>query len=303
VAFPVDIYVTTDDTLPVPVPGATVGLYDPTTYAEIGVSTTDIHGRASFLTIAEGNYEVRSFLLGFRFLNPTLIQVTDPGPNVFTQLCTSLALSAAADPAMCRCTGRFMGLDNQPLAGVSVRVEALVDTGAQTPKIVNGNVLSAEIALARTNSDGEVVFDLPRNGQFHVTYAGDEDNILDIKVPDRPSASLTELMFPVPVLLLWNQDDAPSNNVSVAAGAKVTVRWTMVYSDFEVLSTGIGWLQFENMNPDTAIIRAGDGQVEISGMAAGSTVLSGSTVQPEDVIQRQPPPVIQIPSLSITVTP
>jgi hypothetical protein len=301
-ALPVDIYVTTDDALPVPVPGAVVGLYDPTTFAEIGVSVADVHGRVSFLAIAEGNYEVRSFLLGYRFRNPTLIAVTDPGPNIFTQLCTSLALSAAVDPLMCRCTGRFMNLGNQPISGLSVRVLAKAEKDTQTPKIVNGNVVSAEIALGLTNADGEVVFDLPRFGEFYVTYSGDEDNVFYIHVPDRPSANLTDLMFPVPVLLVWNQDDAPSNNVSLPAGTKKTVHWKLTYSDFEELSEGLGWMQFTDMNPDVVIIRAGEGVMELSGLSPGSTVLTGVTVIPPEAIPRRPVPVIQIPSLSITVT-
>lgn len=300
-ALPVDIFVITDDPVPVPVPDAVVGLYDPTTYAEVGVSTTDIHGRASFLAIAEGDYEVRSHELGFRFVNPTLISVTDPGPNVFNQICHPLTLSSSTDPMMCRCTGRFMGFGNQPLAGVSVRVAAKADKGTQTPKIVNGNILSAEISLHRTNADGEVVFDLPRHGKYYVTHAGDEDNVWEIDVPDRASANLIDLMFPYPLLLIWNQEDAPGNCITVVAGTHATVRWQLAYSNYETLSEGLGWLQFSDMNPGVVIIRPVDGLIFLDPLEPGSTVLTGVTVQPEAAIQRQPVPDIQIPTLSITV--
>jgi hypothetical protein len=300
-AVPVNIYVQTNEAVPLPVLGAVVGIYNPATCEEVSLTITDPAGRAAFL-LEPGIYEARFQKLLHRFQNPARIEVTEDGPNGFVQPCTPLNLPAATDPYVCRCTGKFMSLENKPIAGVSVRVQAKAEVGTQTPKIVNGNLVSAEYFLGRTDANGQVSFDLPRGGEFLVTWAGDEDNTWNIKVPDRASANLIDLLFPAPVLLQWDHDDAPNDAVSLAVGERKTVRWTMRYSDFQDRPEGLGWMQLVNMSPDVVIATPSEGTMELYGEAPGNSIISGTTVIPPGAVSRVPTPDVQIPSLHVTVT-
>jgi hypothetical protein len=110
-------------------------------------------------------------------------------------------------------------------------------------------------------------------------------------------------MFPYPLNLVWNQDDAPGNSVSVAVDEKKYIHWTMVYSDRQSKSEGVGWLQFENSDSTLAIILAGEGLLEIDGRAPGSLTLTATTVIPLEATSRFPTPVVVVPPLSVTITP
>ena len=79
----VNVYVLSDAS-PFPViAGVNVGVYDPATYAELGLAVTDSSGRAGFL-LDPGTYEVRCQKLGVRFGGPSSIVVSATDPNGFS---------------------------------------------------------------------------------------------------------------------------------------------------------------------------------------------------------------------------
>lgn len=301
-SVPVNIYVLSDVS-PFPgIPGVVVGVYDPITYAEVALATSDADGLAGFV-LDLGTYEVRCQKLLTRLPNPSQFEVTDTGPNGFDISATILTESAPLDPYVCRCTGRLMSLTNSPIVEAAVQVIAKVDAGKQVPKVLAGNLVAGESFLKHTDADGFVSFDLPRGGEFNVMFAGEDDQIYPITVPDRPLANLTDLMFPYPLELVWNQDDAPGNAITVAVDERKDVRWTLVYSDFQDKGEGVGWLQFSNSDSTLAVVCAGEGLLGVLGTAPGSLSVTATTTKPEEATFRIPAPEIVVPPLSVTITP
>lgn len=301
-SVPVNIYVLSDVSS-AGIPGVVVGVYNPTTYAEVALATTDAAGLAGFV-LDLGTYEVRCQKLLTRLPNPSQFVVTDVGPNGFNISATILTESAPLDPYICRCTGRMMSLTNSPIVGAAVQIITEVEAGKQIPKVLAGNLVAGESFLKHTDADGFVSFDLPRGGEFNVMFAGEDDQIYPITVPDRALANLVDLMFPYPLELVWNQDDAPGNAISVAVNERKGVRWVLAYSDFQDKSDGVGWLQFSNSDSTLAVVRAGEGLLEVFGTAAGSLLVTATTnPNPEGVTSRIPAPEIAVPPLSVTITP
>lgn len=310
-AVTVDIFVKDDAPLPAPIQGAVVSVLNSITFVEVAQSTTDVNGKASFLLPGSASpgttYEVRIFKLGVRFGNPVLIQVQDPlgvgVTNIFDVSGTLLTLPAATDPRRCRCTGRFFNFSNEPIPGAVFRVMAKAESGRQVPKVVDGNMISAEVMIFHTDDDGMVSMDLLRGGEYYITFSGDDDVIWNIVVPDRTSVNLVDLIHPKPVSLAWDSTDAPGNAVSVAVGQIAIVKYTITFSDYQTRTQGLDKLiQVTNSDGTLAEVGAGDGQVGIKGLSAGAvlvTVASKSPFVPSII----PEPAITAPALTVTITP
>ena len=306
---PVDIYVNDDSPLPSPISGVFVSVLDPSTFAVIATATTDGTGRAAFSidgSVTPGTpYEVRFFKLGVRFANPMQILVEDPPvtTNKFDMSGTLLELPAATDPRVCRCTGRFMSFSNTPIAGATVRFMAKAESGYQVPKVVDGNLISAEAYATKTDADGYVSLDLLRGALYYITFSGEDDVVWNICVPDRASANLIELIHPAPVSLAWDPTEAPGNAVSVQVGETKFIPFLITYSDYEETGTGATkWLRF--INPDDALMDVGygDGNLVITGKAVGSGNIT-TEMLPDLKPVRVPEYNIYVPPLVVTITP
>jgi len=306
---PVDIYVKDDTAGTLPIAGVFVSVLDPVTFVVAASATTDGTGRAAFVlpgTVTPGTlYEARFFKLGVRFANPMQIRVEEPAvtTNKFDMSGTLLVLPAATDPRVCRCTGRFVSFSNTPIAGATVRFMALASSGYQVPKVVDGNLVSAEAYAMRTDADGFVELDLIRGAQYYITFSGEDDTVWNICVPDRASVNLIELIHPAPVQLNWDALEAPLNAVSVQVGQTKVVHFTLVYSDYEETGEGSAkWIKFINSDDALMSVGYGSGTVSIEGVAAG---IANVTVEmlPDLKPVRVPPYNVTAPTLVVTVTP
>lgn len=308
-SVPVDIYLKDGTPSTLPISGVSVSVLDPTTFAVIATAVSDVTGRASFLlpgAPAPGTpYEVRFFKLGVVFANPQQIRVEEPAltTNKFDMSGTLLTLPAATDPRVCRCTGRFVSFDNRPIANAMVRLNAKSESGYQVPKIVDGNLVSAEAYTSKTDGSGFISIDLIRGAEYFITFAGEDDVVWCITVPDRSSANLIDLIHPAPVQLKWDSVLAPGNAVSVQVGETKSIPFTIVYSDYE--ETGIGavkWVTFTNSDDAVMGVGYSDGTVSVTGVAAGIaqvTVEMLANLRPA----RVPDYSIAFTPLAVTVTP
>jgi len=308
-SVPVDIFVKDSTPLTLPISGVAVSVLDPNTFAVIGTAVSGVDGRAAFLlpgAPAPGTpYETRFFKLGVLFVNPQQIRVEEPAltTNKFDMSGTLLTLPAATDPRVCRCTGRFVSFDNRPINNVMVRFNAKADSGYQVPKVVDGNLVSAEAYTSRTDASGFLTIDLIRGGEYFVTFAGEDDVVWCITVPDRSSANLIELIHPAPVQLKWDALLAPGNAISVQVGETKSIPFTIVYSNYK--ETGIGAVQWVSFtNSDDALMEVGysDGTVSVTGIAVGV-----AQVTVEMLANRKPSRVpdynIAFTPLAVTITP
>jgi hypothetical protein len=306
-AVPVNIFVTDDSVSPAAIQGVVVNAYDPSTLSLIASATSDSAGRAAFSlpgNVSPGTtYEVRFFKLGVIFANPMQIQVIEPvvTNNNFDMSGTLLTLEVATDPDCCRCTGRLLDFSNRPLVNILVRIMAQADLRGQIPKVVNGNLISAEAMNLRTDINGFIKVDLLRGGQYWVMYSGEDDNVTPITVPDRTSANLIDLMYPQPVSFAWDPAVAPGNAITITHGLSAEVGGTITFSDFTSKTIELAlYLDFTSANPTVASIGDTGNTVTINAQSPGVTTIS-VTVASGLSPSRIPNYSISAPNLTVTV--
>lgn len=309
-AVSVDFYIKNDDAIPEPLEDVVVTVFDPANQLQVaGQGQTDSDGRISFTlpgTEDPGKqYEVRLFKLGISFGRQKLVSIVEPSEEaqIFDVVGTAWTLPQASDPRLCRCTGRFLGLNGQPLADLPVFVLAKVEAGFQVPKVVDGNMVAAQKIMVRTDADGRVSVDLYRTGEYFATFANEEDKLWNLKVPDRSSVNLIDLIHPFPVSLAWNSDVAPDNSLALAVGEQVDVPVEVLFSDFEVFSEGIAsWIRFDSLDTGIAVVVLSQDRAVIRGVAPGTCSISASCRDPEALPIHIPVPSLSSPLLSVTVT-
>lgn len=340
-AVAVNVFVEDTEISPQPITGVVINVYDATTLAFITSGTSDSNGEASFLlpgSVTPGtNYELRFFKAGVIFQNPRTIAVLEPvsapDSNDFDVSGTLTTLPVATDPRMCRCTGQFINYAGQPVRNSLVRIVAIlgsggltkppdtplpppyiisplpappsVTTGFQVPKILDGKMVSVESMEFKTDTNGRVSMDLIRQGQYNVSFAGEEDHIWTICIPDRSSANLIELIHPEPKILTWDQTDAPGNAITVSIGETKLVHFSVLFSNHISYAKNLGHIiQFEHTDANTVDVSymTGEGAVSIMGRTLGTTTILVS-VLPEMTPARIPTYAISAVPLAVTVIP
>lgn len=309
-AVPVDIFVNSDDAAPLPLSGVVVSLFDLPSMALAASVSTDQDGQASFLVpgSVEGKmYQVRSFKMGVIFGRPGNIVVMEPEsvPNKFDLVGTRITTTVASDPNLCRCTGRFVDFSNKPMANRMVRLSAKAEYGYETPKVVDGNMVSAEAMEFHTDAQGFLVIDLFRGGEYWISFAGEDDAVWPLKVPDRSSANLIELIHPVPASLQWDSTVAPSNALTMTVGTTLDVPFSALFTSFETLSKGLSsWLDLFNSDEAVLALEQLDGGVSAARIRALSPGTATVTATPKErPPSRRPAPISLLPVLTVTVTP
>lgn len=302
----VDVFVKSDGLSQDAIQGVSVSVVDVLDASFVAMATTGVDGKAAFLLPGTSDpgkmYELRLFKLGVFFRNPAFINVIDGDLNKFDASGTVLPPDVATDGRLCRCTGRFVNFSNQPIPNATVRVSAKADAGAQVPKVVDGNMVSADVMEFQTDDHGLLVVDLFRGGQYFVNFSGDSDNSWEILVPDRPSVNLIDLIHPKPARLDWDSTVAPDAAVSVKAGESVTVPLSLLFSDFEVLTEGIApWISLTSSNDQVATVAMSADKAVITGMTPGQAAVVAS-LQPGMGTAQLPPPSLVVLPLVVTVT-
>lgn len=307
---PVDIFVSTDFIIPVPIADVTVGIYDYSTWNLIEMAQTDSNGRVGFQlngSLDGTTYEVRLTKLGVIFGYPKAIQVFDPPvtTNKFDVSGTSTDRPIATDPRICRCTARLVDFGNRPSANALVRISSLPEAGMQVPKIVDGNLVNTDSIELHTDKTGKITADLFRGGEYLIVISGEDDRTWNFVVPDRPSANLIDLVFPYPTALVWDEGTAPANSVSVVVGQQLVVPFSLYFSDYQVATDQVQkWLTLMNSSElvmDLKLYSGSPTAAVITGLQPGTATVSTTTspILPT----RVPSPSITAPTLTVTVLP
>ena len=338
-AVAVNIIVKDTTVSPQPISGVTVNIYNSTTFAFLASATSDGAGQAAFVlpgAVSPGTvYEVRLYKAGVLFSNPHLIAVIDPvvAPvtNDFDISGMLLTLPIATDPRMCRCTGQFINFSGTPIQNTLVRVIAVLGVGTltkqpeicippfltvppplpptllsgfQVPKVVDGKMVSVGEMEVRTDINGKVSLDLIRGGMYYVTFAGEEDVVWPIVVPDRSSVNLIDLIHPAPVSLTWDSSDAPGDAISLTVGETKTVAFTVLFTNFHTYASNLGnIIAFTNSDGTVADLfyNSSLGRVELAGRVAGTLNVTVA-VQPNMTPARLPDYTISAAPLVVTVS-
>lgn len=307
---PVDIFVSTNDALPVPIVGASVGIYNASTWQIIDLVVTDSNGRAGFQldgSLEGTSYEVRISKLGAIFGGPKVITVLDPPTptNKFDVSGIQSSLPIATDPRLCRCTARLVDFSNRPSVNALVRISSLPEAGTQAPKLVDGNLVNTDSIELHTDKSGKVTVDLLRGGSYLIVFSGEDDTTWNFVVPDRASANLIDLVYPYPVSATWDDSIAPGNAVTIQVGQTLVVPFTLLFSDLQVATEQVQtWLTLMNSSETVVDLKLYSGSptaAVLTGLQAGAADVTMNT-NPLTV-KRVPAPQVQAPTLTVTVIP
>lgn len=316
---PVNVNIYSDPSYSIPISGVAVGVYDQSSLAELAYGVTDVNGRMACI-LDPGTYECRVSKYGVRFQNPTNIIVVDGvGPNNFVGLGLLLTIPAAVDPRCCTVTGRFMGLNNQPISGATVRFssktaldstkqnkpgEADEQSNTRIPISVDGNGIVSSGWTMKTDTSGFASMDLIRGANLFVTFSGEDDQLWEITVPDRASANLFDLINPYPVSLAWDQTDAPGNAVTLVAGGDgAEVHYDVFFSDFIEREDGLSSsVEIKSDNINVALVEDLDGRIVIAGRGVGTAHVTVKLKNCDHPV-RFPTPVLTYTPITVTVTP
>lgn len=316
-----------DDALPTPGPveGARVRLFDS---ADIFLAemSTDSAGEAEVVlagAVSPGlNYIVRLFKSGSTVQGgPTqTVKVIDPlGPsetNVFDFVLIESTVAESLDPDMCRLSGYFsdpslrgikdLTLIFHPREGYPDNVVSGLNFSGD-PTIVRDRIISSE-RQAKTDPDGRLEIDLPRESVFDVYVQGhdaaDLKLLSSIFVPDLAGIAVEDVFFPYITKVTYS-----TASVVVAVNTTEEVGLVLESSNLQPDLEGKGvveaLLDFTVDDEDIAEVTVTDeGNLAVRGLVAGVTNLQVDRVV-GTVAPRRPvlaDIVVSPASLTITVT-
>lgn len=181
--------------------------------ALLTTDTTDADGNAFMGERDADEYEIRiSTAWPHNAISGTRKKITvteSDDPQYFDILVETLGLPQAEDSMLCRCSGVFLGPDGRPTPRTLIsftphqipHVLAHPD-GDQPDRAIFSHTLTVE-----TSSTGYASIDLIR-GQLYKVSARPWDALSwVVQVPDLPSSSLPEVIFPVPEKVEYRADD------------------------------------------------------------------------------------------------
>lgn len=320
----VKFVVQTDDTIPVPVEGVTVRIFDAAD-TFLTEALTNAAGEVSY--VLEGDPDPgRTYIIRLRPLDgqtvvggPTqLIQVHEPlvGPatNIFDFTTSEDELPASTNPNMCLMTGTLVDQALRPMAKTNLRfIPLLCDPDAKVsgfpfpsdPAIVQQQMLLRE-AVFETASDGSVQVLLPRKAIYDVHIHGFElpgiPTIAQVQIPDSTSARLEDVLFPYVATLTWGTD-----TLGVALEDTEELTLAVTGSNDQVIAAQEALealLEFSVDDDSIALVKLNaDGNLLVTGLAVGVTTLSVARIS-GTYAPRVPavPGLITAPSATVTIT-
>jgi hypothetical protein len=301
-AVPVNVYLSNFSVPPQAVEGVLVHVLDATGTVLISSSTTNDEGLAGFLlpgSQAYGGteYQLRFYKIGLRVDSPQFIQVLEPATeaNDFDVQCHDLSeREEALDARLCRLTTTL--IDN---AG-----HVVCDAPVSFRLTRHPVVLSKELMLVRdvevvSDSNGLVVVDLIRGGEYTALLPGYEEGVVDqFTVPDAPAWELTEVLFPYPVSVEFS----PAGDRSVAVGQYFELDVTLRLSDGRVLENTdtFEWIDVFASDSNVDLQFWGGGNLRVTGKMAGECTLS-ARIREDTVEDRIPDYELTVNDIDITV--
>jgi hypothetical protein len=275
-----------------PIAGVVLRVYsvDGTTfYTE---TLTDAQGHGGFLLDDSVPYQLRLYKFQVSFTNPILFTIAAPPEvNVFDLQGTIFVPPTAMDARLCRASGFFRRGNGARAKNVDVHFIPKFK-----PLLLEGAAVLTERDVIRTDEQGYAQIDLIRCGQYDVTIQGMEDMSRSISVPDAPSVSLPDLLFPVVSQIAFT----PAGPYTVHVGTDLDITPTIIASDGEVLpGTAPGAVVWGTDDPSVAALLDNGTNLTLRAFKTGTTNLTA--VRFDKTIVRYPDLGISGVPLAITV--
>lgn len=299
----VDIHVLSDDLVPVDLDDVVVRVYDETGATLITSGTTGspadpghveftLNGTAAPTPTA---YQLRFYKSGVSFSSPQMIEVYSPaagsptGTNTFEVEAHVFTLPEAIDPRLCRASGYIVRPDGRPLKGAVVH---FIYSG--TPQKIDERGVLGERVAVKTGVTGYVEVELIRGACYKAVVLG-EDTQRDVEVPDQAAVNITNLLFPLVVLVDW------SPPTTMAVGATVELEPEVWDSAGRMLEgTAFDDLLYEVDDPGVVSVLISTTSITLTAVSAGTTTLR--VTRRDESIAYTPDPGLTGGETTITVS-
>jgi hypothetical protein len=186
----------------------------------------------------------------------------------------------AKDQRLCRASGYFRDVTGAPRPQLDIHFISKFN-----PVLLEGSLVMDERRQLKTDKEGYACLDLIRCAEYLVTLEAFEDQPRTIRVPDAPSCSLPDLLFPVvaaiqlePVTLAVGVEKQvipivlDSVGVPIPGSAYGDVNWSVEDATVATLTVTSGYLALLGLKAgttrllatrkDTTIIRIPDTGIE-----------------------------------------
>lgn len=269
-----------DDTLASnPVAGVNVQFYDAATETFVTSGTTDPLGIVDVLIPGAAypvgvDYHVRAYKPGCSFGGPKTIKVYEPAQpspdnNEFLFGDVNIyEVENSPTPGLCRASGFLVQSDGKYLKGIR-----LIFRGwpPETPRIfydslvIQPGEVPHEIEAA-SEDNGFYRVDLMRGAKYSVVLPGWDEYFRTVLVPDRAGVNLADLLFPIPMVITYDNPGPIITPVSTP----VTIQASVQFSDYNTYPDFSKYVNFASDNPAVfGIGFAPEGKITITGAAPG----------------------------------
>lgn len=261
--------------------------------------TTDADGEVTFLLPA-GDYDLLFYKAGFTCEEKRL-PVEDGDPEEWSVTGHVYAPPQSADPYLCRVSGYFL-----TPAGRPARDGKLIFSPVQEVIALAGKLVPPASSFQVTPDDeGYAEFDLVRGASYEAYFWGvptlfGQPPLLEIRVPELPAASLSDLLFPIHVEIEFSVD-----HIELEVGGSVddSVTFTSTFSDGSVRETPPGWSTVQPTNSDLAVVEVTmlNGSLCLRPLQAGTAEISMERTIADKLLWKPALPAFSAGSVTVTV--
>lgn len=289
---PVDFYVKDSTPQASPVEGVLIRIFSEDGSIFYTQATTDVDGKASFL-LETLVYSARFYKFQVGFNQPQVFEVlAAPETNVFDASAEVFSQPMSTDPRYCRASGFFRSVTGAPHVGAVMQFVPSFD-----PLILDAAGIIDTKDSIRTDGDGYVQIDLVRGAVYRVFLQGLEECPRKIRVPDRSSINLPDLLYPVVQSVVLD----PEGPLTLTTGSELEVVPIVTGTDGVPLEgTGYRDVLWKVSDSTIAAIQVSKDKLTIRGLSVGATTLTAE--RKDTSIVRIPDTGISGQPVSITVT-
>ncbi len=279
------------EVVPQPVEGVQAKLYQGMTF--ITAATSGPSGVVTW-DLAAGDYDMIVSLPGrpgYSVTNPYRITVLGPPNTNDFQISVELYQIPLPDnPAMfCRCSGFVYKLSGDPYDGV---IRFYVD---EVPQLFIGPSGFPVMTLGEYSDcdvfRGYAEINLIRGARYRVDIPGFRSTAWFVRVPERASAHLPDVLFPVPLSVDFTLSDLSLTVMETRIlYPSVTFRSGLVVSGTALEEAGCWPVSFNVDNPEVVSVTVRtDGSLAVTGRSVGSAVVTASRYVGDDSLLVRPP--------------
>lgn len=304
----VDILVQSDEVVPTPLNDVVVRVYDATGTTLLVQGTTGVLSPAGHLDLtlpvdappAPTRYSLRFYAQGVAIGSPQAIDVYSPASlaptatNEFQVSGTLLTVPTSPDPLLSRLSGYVRTPSGRPKRGLDISF-----ISEFSPLVASGTGVLGERVDVRTDENGYVEVDLFRSACYRATVESMEECQRIIAVPDRASANINYVLFPIVELIEYDPEGPFAMDVN-----DVLVLTPSVTATNHQLLIGIAHEDVEYTSSDPTILTvtqdAGNETITLRAIAPGTANLIVTRL--DNSIVYVPPLAIENGSVAVTVT-